>query len=57
MTFQMRTRTELGQLHYFSAIMLQADFLQVIENQTRKFGSPGKIRTCNPSVNSRMLYR
>lgn len=22
-----------------------------------KFGSPGKIRTCNPSVNSRMLYR
>ncbi len=22
-----------------------------------KFGSPGRIRTYNPSVNSRMLYR
>jgi hypothetical protein len=53
----MRTRTKLGQLHFSGAIMPQADFLQVIENQTRKVGSPGKIRTCNPSVNSRMLYR
>ena len=48
----MRTRTELGQLHYFSAIMPPTDFLQVIENPIRKVGSPGKIRTCNPSVNS-----
>ena len=48
----MRTRTELGQSHFSGAIMPRADFPQVIENQTRKFGSPGKIRTCNPSVNS-----
>ena len=52
MTLPMRTRTELGQLPYFSAIMPPADFLQVIENKIRKVGSPGKIRTCNPSVNS-----
>ena len=57
MNFPMRTRTELGQLHNFGAIMAQPNSLQVIENQTGKFGSPGKIRTCNPSVNSRMLYR
>ena len=33
MILPMRTRTELGQLHYFGAITLHADLLQVIEKK------------------------
>ena len=29
----------------------------MVAKTLKRFGSPGRIRTYNPSVNSRMLYR
>ena len=46
----------MGENLYPTRKMIEPQVI-VLKQLTALFGSPGRIRTYNPAVNSRMLYR